>query len=257
MSPGHALADRPRYERITEHPDTPASEFQLQCAAARYSLILSLSKPGDMIVEIGCGSGIGLNHLRDSGRIALGVDISLANLRVASRSAPVGNATAVNLPVRTRAAMVTALPEVIYYIEDQSAAIAELARVTARGGRIIVSWPDPRRAGFIPSPFATSYPLPADVYAWLRPWCSNIEMRGAFPSTNETRLISVARASANRLGLVPRTLHRRGQLKRLLGLGAGSVADLELDDACVPRTLVNPASRESTHVMLYAVGFRS
>lgn len=257
MSPGPVLADRPRFERITEYPDTPASTFQLQCAAARYSLIRSLSRPGDVVVEVGCGSGIGLNQLRESGRIAVGVDISLANLAVASRSAPVSNATAEKLPLRSGAAMVTALPEVIYYIENQSAAVAELARVTAQGGRIIVSWPDPRRAGFLSSPFATRYPHPDDVRAWLLPWCSSVEIRGAFPSTEETRLITSARAFANRLGLVPKTLYRRGQLKRLLGLGAGAVADFELDDASVPLSLIDHAEPRATHLMLYAIGFRS
>lgn len=251
------LADRPRFERITEYPDTPASAFQLQCAAARYSLIRSLSKPGDVVVEVGCGSGVGLNRLREAGLHAIGVDVSLANLSTAAQRSPVANASAEDLPLRAGAAAVTALPEAIYYIDNQPAAIAELARVTARGGRIVVSWPDPRRPGFLSSPFSTHYPRPDEIYAWLLPWCSHVEVRGAFPNTEEAWFVTLTRAYANRLGLVPKTLHRRGQLKRLLGLAAGAAADVELDHASVPQTPIDHAERQSTHVMLYAVGVRS
>lgn len=257
MCPGPELADRPRFERITEYPDTPASTFQLQCASARYSLIRSLSGPGDVVVEVGCGSGVGLNRLREAGRQAVGVDVSIANLTIAAKHSPVSNASAENLPLRSGAAAVTALPEAIYYIGNQPAAIAELARVTARSGRIVVSWPDPRRPGFVSSPFSTHYPHPDEIYSWLRPWCSTVEVRGAFPTTEEPRVVTFARAAAIRLKLVPKTLRRRGQLKRLLGLGAGTVADLELDEASLPRTPINHAGRQSTHVMLYAIGVRS
>ncbi|MGQ0432418.1 MAG: class I SAM-dependent methyltransferase [Microthrixaceae bacterium] len=251
------MADRPRFERITEYPDTPASAFQLQCAAARYSLIRSLSCPGDVVVEVGCGSGVGLNRLRESGRQAVGIDISLANLSIASQSAPVSNATAEELPLRSGAAMVTALPEAIYYIEDQPAAIAELARVTAKGGHIIVSWPDSRRPGFVASPFATRYPHPDTMQTWLTPWCSSLDMRGAFAVEDETPLVRIARGLAGRLGLIPRTLHRRGQLKRLLGRGAGTMDDFELDDDRVPHEPLSRGTERPRHIMLYAIGVRS
>jgi SAM-dependent methyltransferase len=251
------LADRHRFEQITEYPDTPASEFQLQCAAARYSLIRSLSEPGDVVVEVGCGSGVGLNLLREAGRQAIGVDVSMANLAVAAQRSPVANGSAEDLPLLGGAAAVTALPEAIYYIDNQATAIAELARVTSHGGYIVVSWPDPRRPGFVPSPFSTHYPQPDEIYAWLLPWCSSVEIRGAFSITTESRIVTLARACASRLGLVPKTLHRRGQLKRVLGLVAGFVADVELDDASVPHTPISPTRGQPSHVMLYAVGVRS
>lgn len=257
MCPGPVSADRPRFERITEYPDTPASAFQLQCASARYSLIRSLSRPGELVVEVGCGSGVGLNRLRGSGRHAVGVDISLTNLTIAAQCSPVTNANGENLPLRAGTAAVTALPEAIYYIDNQPAAIAELARVTAPGGRIVVSWPDPRRPGFLASPYSTHYPHPGEMYTWLMPWCTNVELRGAFPTTHEARSVKLARTSANRLGLVPRTMHRRGQLKRLFGLGVGAVADLQLNDASIPEAPIDHAGPRATHIMLYAIGVRS
>lgn len=249
--------DRPAFERITEYPDTPASVFQLQCSAARYSLIRSLSRPDDLVIEVGCGAGVGLSRLRAAGRHVVGVDISLKNLTFASRSAPVTNASAEELPLRSGVARVTALPEAIYYIEDQPAAIAELARVTAPGGCIVVSWPDSRRPGFVASPFATRYPHPDSVQTWLGPWCSSVDLRGAFAVEDENLLVRLTRGLAHRLGLIPRTLHRRGQLKRLLGLGAGTVDDFELDDDCVPHELLSRGTEKPSHIMIYAIGVRS
>lgn len=181
----------------------------------------------------------------------------MANLAAAAQCAPVSNASAEDLPLRSGIAAVTALPEAIYYIDNQPRAIAELARVTAPGGCIVVSWPDPRRPGFLPSPFSTHYPRPEEMYGWLTQWCSNVELRGAFPTAEEAQVVTVARALADRLGLIPKTMHRRGQLKRLLGQGAGTVADVELDDGSVPDTPISPFGSQPTHVMLYAVGTRS
>lgn len=256
MCLGRALADRPRFELITEHPETIASAFQLECASARYSLLESLTRPGDLVVEVGCGTGVGLARLGEAGRRVVGADLVLANLRVAADHSPVIAADAQRLPVRDGSAALTAILEAIYYMPDQRAAVAEMARATASGGRLVLSCPDPRRSGFLASPFATHYPGPAELRRWLEPWCAGVEVRGAFPVAAERRTVVVARAVASRMRLVPKTMHRRGQLKRLLGRRTGTLADFVLDASAVPTTVTDPETPAATHVMLYAVGTR-
>ena len=250
------MPDRPRFELITEHPETLASTFQLECASARYSLLESLTHPGDLVVEVGCGAGVGLARLGAAGRRVVGADLAFANLRVAAEHSSVVAADAQRLPIRDASAALTALLEAIYYVPDQHAAVAEMARATAPGGRLVLSWPDPRRRGFLASPFATHYPEPAELRRWLEPWCAVVELRGAFPVSADRRTVTAARAIANRMRLVPKTMHGRGQLKRLLGRGSGTIADFVLDAGAIPTTMTDPDSPAATHVMLYAVGTR-
>ena len=250
------MAEGPRFERITEHPETLASAFQLACASARYSLLESLTRPNDLVVEVGCGAGMGLARLGDAGRHVVGADLAFPNLRVAAVHSPVMAADAQQMPVRDAAAALTALLEAIYYVPDQPAAVAEMARATAPGGRLVLSWPDPRRPGFIASPFATHYPEPAEVRSWLEPWCSAVEVRGAFPISAERRTVVIARAIANRMRLIPKTMRRRGQLKRLLGQGVATLGNFVLDASAIPTTIIDPQAPAATHVMLYAVGTR-
>ncbi len=124
--------------RCTEHP------------VRTYELIDSID--GLRILEIGCGEGgfsaglIMRNHEQqfifyaiDYSPVALmHTEQKLRRLGIQDRCL-LGTADAMNLPFRDNAFDVVVAPSVIEHISDHTKVIAELSRVCASGGRIVIS----------------------------------------------------------------------------------------------------------------------
>jgi len=93
-------------------------------------------EPGMLVLEVGCGNGAYLRVLRDRGARAVGCDLSLGILRTAGHPALV-NGDVARLPVRDGAMDVVLACHVLDLVADRAAAIAELRRVLAPGGRMV------------------------------------------------------------------------------------------------------------------------
>jgi SAM-dependent methyltransferase len=97
----------------------------------------------ETVADIGCGNGgylAGLASQGHAGRV-IGVDLSPGMLAAAKAAAPgaslaVGDAAA--LPLADAVAHVTLAPHMLYHVPDPRAAVAELRRVTRRGGQLLV-----------------------------------------------------------------------------------------------------------------------
>jgi SAM-dependent methyltransferase len=109
-------------------------------------------RPGRRILDVGCGSGtaeVSLARLRVSQLTLVGVDLLLDRVRIA-RDATQG----INAPALYAAADASQLPfgdgvfdstycvAVLQHIRDIGRAVAEIARVTKPGGRVLVVEPD-------------------------------------------------------------------------------------------------------------------
>jgi ubiquinone/menaquinone biosynthesis C-methylase UbiE len=113
---------------------------------------LPLLAAGKPVVDVGCGTGRWLGDLRKAGASILGVDPSRAMLQQAAtrpelrRGLALGSLEA--LPVRTGTAGLTLCAFVLSYLPDLPGALSELARTTARGGRVIITdlHPEAQRA---------------------------------------------------------------------------------------------------------------
>ena len=105
-----------------------------------------------LVVDLGCGSGIGARALTEAGYRVLGVDISRAMIRLARRNAPDAKFVAasllrVKLP---RCAAVTAIGEAINYAFDPVNSMQALARLFRRiyaalipGGLFVFDFAEP------------------------------------------------------------------------------------------------------------------
>ncbi|MGX7732676.1 class I SAM-dependent methyltransferase [Rhodococcus sp. 2H158] len=109
-------------------------------AVERAAVDEALSDPADLtVVEVGCGTGRLVHHLAGRGARVLGVDRSAGMLAVAADRAAgrLLRADACRLPLPddiADAAVTIAMLE----FTDPGAVLAELARITRPGGRIVV-----------------------------------------------------------------------------------------------------------------------
>jgi ubiquinone/menaquinone biosynthesis C-methylase UbiE len=136
--------------------------------------------PGAKVLDVGCGSGAVLPALAArvgaAGRIA-GIDASRslvaeARRRVAKTGVPaqieVGDAAA--LPYGDAVFDAARADRVLMFVPDAAKAVAELARVTRVGGRVVVTEADHGAAIVDGEPEATCAILGAACQAYANPW---------------------------------------------------------------------------------------
>src|SRR5512133_471604 len=96
------------------------------------------------VLEVGCGTGLVLARIRDFARSAQGVDLSPGMLeRARARGLDVREASATSLPFDNESFDVTCSLKVLAHIPDVEGALAEMARVTRRGGHILAELYNP------------------------------------------------------------------------------------------------------------------
>jgi SAM-dependent methyltransferase len=109
-------------------------------------------RPGNRILDVGCGEGqaeVSIGRLQVSQLRLFGVDlvpskvaIALRETRSHNQRVSVAAGDACRLPFRSGAFDATFCVAVLQYVADVSLAIAEIARVTAAGRRIVIVEPD-------------------------------------------------------------------------------------------------------------------
>jgi demethylmenaquinone methyltransferase/2-methoxy-6-polyprenyl-1,4-benzoquinol methylase len=98
-------------------------------------------KPGELVLDVGAGTGVSTEELGRSGAYAVGVDLSTGMLRAGRRTRPdlpllAGDALA--LPFADGTFDAVTISFALRNVVDTPAALRELARVTRVGGRLVV-----------------------------------------------------------------------------------------------------------------------
>jgi ubiquinone/menaquinone biosynthesis C-methylase UbiE len=209
------------YTTVTETWGLPASPEQLAMQHFRYRVGAQLGKDRD-VLEVGCGSGMGLPYLGGRARHVVGGDYTMGLLQEARmhlHDNDLVRMDAQHLPFLDASLDVVLMLEMIYYVADQDAAFAECRRVLRPGGSLMVCVPNPERPDFNPSPFSTRYPNAAELRRLLEAGGFHAEVSGAFPveaASSRDRVLAPIRHFAVRYRLIPSSMRMKSMVKRML-----------------------------------------
>lgn len=213
------------YHSITEIPGLKASKEQLARLYHRYHFALSYAGDKD-VIEVACGSGIGLGYLASAAKHVIGIDIDEKNLSIASQlykgreNIDVVSMDAHELRYPDHTFDLVLLYEALYYLQEPARFIAEAARVLKKGGTLIIGTVNKDWADFHPSPFTQQYFSVPELFQIINSRFEIIHIYGAFPTqlaTSFDLVLSLLKRAAVHLKLIPGSLEARAYLKWILG----------------------------------------
>jgi ubiquinone/menaquinone biosynthesis C-methylase UbiE len=209
------------YTTVTETWGLPASPEQLAMQYHRYRVAAELCAGRD-VLEVGCGSGMGIPYLAVRAQRVTGGDYTMGLLREARGRMPEADLVrmdAQHLPFLDGSLDVVLMLEMIYYVADQAAALAECSRVLRPGGSLMVCVPNPDRPDFNPSPFSTRYPDATTLARLFEDHGFKAQVFGAFAvetASSRDRVLAPIRHFAVRYRLIPNSMRMKALVKRML-----------------------------------------
>jgi len=217
---------------VTESPGLKASQEQIERLYQRYHFARQFAKDEDLL-EVACGSGIGLGYLAEVASKVVGIDIEEKNVDLARKYCVSGNgcqlsANRKNIEIQIMDAHsmtfsdksfgLVLLYEAIYYLKYPQKFISEANRVLKDGGKLIICFVNKDWKDLHPSPYAYQYFSVPELYALLKSKFQEIEMYGSFrinDSGVKNKLISLIKRAAVKFNLIPGSLKARVYLKRI------------------------------------------
>jgi SAM-dependent methyltransferase len=128
--------------------DAPADPEPWQWERRR-ALLLGEVRPGERVLDLGCGAGRFVAALREAGVDVVGVELAGAALERARANAPGTDLRLVaddgSLPLEHASIDLVWCSEVLEHVPDTAHLLLEVRRVLRPGGRLLVTVPDHRR----------------------------------------------------------------------------------------------------------------
>ncbi|TLD40955.1 MAG: Methyltransferase [Candidatus Jettenia ecosi] len=222
----------PDYYQITESPGLRATQEQIARLYQRYRFAKQFCEDKD-VLEVACGSGIGLGYLAQVAHKVIGGDIDEKNITQARTyynakhkikngskecALEIGVMDAHKLSFIDSSIDTVLLFEAIYYLNDPLKFILEAERVLREKGKLIMCSVNKDWKDFHPSPYTYKYFSVPELYEILKDTFTHIEMYGGFPVNNngiKNKLISIVKRTAVHFNLIPQSLKTRAYLKRI------------------------------------------
>jgi SAM-dependent methyltransferase len=254
--------DRRDFSLVTETPGLGATREQLSMLQTRYHLA-ALGADGKDLLEVACGSGMGLGYLARRARRVVGGDCDPRVLDAAAShyGGRLGllRLDAHRLPFLAASFDRVLLYEALYYLASASAFVAEARRVLRPAGSLLVCTVNREWSGFNPSPFSVRYYSAPELRALLEGEGFRVEVLGGFaasPRTLRDRIVGAVRSAAVALHLIPKSMKGKQWLKRLF-LGKLTEMGPEVTEGMAPVEPLKPWSPEGdTPKVLYAIATR-
>ena len=209
------------FTTVTETWGLGASPEQLAMQYFRYHMASEMAA-GGAVLEVGCGTGMGLPYLAVRARTVVGGDYTMPLLEDARSHVPgalLVRMDAAHLPFLDATFDAVLMLEMIYYVADQAAAFAECRRVLKPGGKLLVCMPNRDRPDFNPSPLSTRYPDVPEIVSLLAGAGFEPSVYGAFAVEEDSgrdRLLGPIRHFAVRYRLIPNSMRAKAMVKRIL-----------------------------------------
>lgn len=176
------------------------------------------------VLEVGCGSGIGLGYLSNFASKVVGGDIDRNNVKAAAdyyseyRDIEVLKLDAHSMPFDDECFDAILLFEAIYYLEKPEQFISEAYRVLKKGGHLILCTVNKCWRDFHPSKYSVRYYSVPELFTLLEAWFDEVQIYGAFEVKDVgtcAKLVSVIKRTASKMNLIPGSLEAREFLKRM------------------------------------------
>ncbi|MCA9232417.1 MAG: sugar transferase, partial [Planctomycetales bacterium] len=220
--PGEAeSADVIRFDTVTELPGAPVNSEQLKMLHTRYGWAGDLVDGKD-VLEVACGSGIGLGHLASRAKRVVGCDYDPKLAAIARRQyggrIEVDTADAQSLPYPVASFDVVLLFEAIYYLENPERFLLEAHRVLRPGGQLLICTANCERPDFNVSPYSYNYFSAQQLRGLLAANGFSAAIHAGFPLGSQgwkDRVRQACRSVAVKLRLIPKTMKWKARIKRL------------------------------------------
>jgi ubiquinone/menaquinone biosynthesis C-methylase UbiE len=177
---------------------------------------------GKNVLEVACGSGIGLGYLAKHARQVIGGDYTQDLVRRAQthyrERVPLLCFDAHALPFQSRCFDVVLLYEALYYLLQPDRFLEECRRILREQGTLLISTVNKEWSDFNPSPFNVRYFSAQELLELCSAHKFQAELYGAFPVKKDSvknHLVSFLRRVAVSLHAIPRTMKGKEVLKRL------------------------------------------
>jgi SAM-dependent methyltransferase len=217
------MPTKANYSKITESPGLKATQEQLDRLYQRYNFASNYSK-NKKVLEIACGSGLGLKYLARMSKRVTGIDIDEINIDIARKACANFENISVKLMDAHEMSFADAdydlilLFEAIYYLSNPKKFVSEAHRLLSNQGMLIICSVNKNWKDFHPSPYSCYYYSIPELRDLLKGKFDNIIFFGGFPVYQEglkAKFFSLIKHTAIRLDLIPGSLASRAVLKRL------------------------------------------
>jgi 2-polyprenyl-6-hydroxyphenyl methylase/3-demethylubiquinone-9 3-methyltransferase len=136
-----ARNDPAQYDELAAEWWRPRGMFAMLhwLAAARAALVPAATRPGAVLVDLGCGGGLMTPHVARLGYRHIGVDLTESALRLAAAHGITAiRADVRHVPLADACADVVTAGEILEHVPDVPAAVAQACRLLRPGGLLIV-----------------------------------------------------------------------------------------------------------------------